>query len=602
VRFPRVSVEVGDAMSNMLYFGDNRYVIEEHLELNSVDLVYLDPPFNSKAQYNVLYETPGNQRESAQQTIFRDMWSWEEEAEASYRAVLAHGGQIASIVEALTLALRRSDMMAYIAMMAARLIQIHQVLKPTGSLYLHCDPAASHYIKLVLDAIFGSKNFRNEVIWKRSSAHNSAKRWGPVHDVILFYTASDQYTWNRIFSEYDEGYLASKYRHSDERGIYRLSDLTGSGTRSGDSGMSWRGIDPTSYGRHWAVPADRAIPKWFQFPLGWASLSTQERLDILADQQLIRWPTKTGARPEFKRYRETALGQPLQDVITDIDPVNSMAKERIGFPTQKPIPLLERIIRSSSNEGDIVLDPFCGCGTSILAAQGTKRDWIGIDVSYYSVRLVQRRLIANFGRDCVVPIAGIPADLSSAEALAENQPYGFQQWVVGELGCQLWNEGKKGADGGIDGEMWFYNPPQNAGRLLVQVKGGRRVGSPAVREFAAVLDREKAHMGVFFSRLEPTTDMRHEAAVLGDVRIGGKSFHKMQLCWLSGWFSGLRPDLPTPIALEVAGDRSSGRKRARRPDPQQPQFTFVLEAEGVRTKRGQVLNPAILPDDVLKAS
>jgi site-specific DNA-methyltransferase (adenine-specific) len=589
-------------MSGKLYFGDNRYVIAEHIEPNSVDLVYLDPPFNSKAQYNILYETRGNQRERAQQTIFRDMWSWEEEeTQASYRAVLAHGGQVASIVEALTLALKRSDLMAYIAMMAARLVKIHNVLKPTGSLYLHCDPAASHYIKLILDALFGSKNFRNEIIWKRSSAHNSAKRWGPIHDVLLFYTVSDEYTWNRVFSDYDEDYLTSKYRHSDDRGTYRLSDLTGAGTRSGDSGKPWRAIDPTSYGRHWAVPADRAIPKWFQFPLGWAALSTQERLDLLADQQLIRWPTKTGARPEFKRYRETAPGQPLQDIITDIDPVNSMAKERIGFPTQKPTPRLERIIKASSNEGDVILDPFCGCGTSVLAAQSTKREWVGIDISYYSVRLVQRRLIANFGHDCVIPIAGIPADLASAEALAENQPYGFQQWAVGELGCQLWNEGKKGADGGIDGEMWFYNPPHGAGRLLVQVKGGRRIGAAAVREFITVLDREKAQLGVFFSRTEPTPEMRREATRLDDVRVGGKAFRRLQFCWLSQWFSGIRPDLPVPIAMEVAGDRSAA-KRARRPDPRQPQFTFVIEGDVTPTKKGQVLNPAMIPEAALKAS
>lgn len=224
-----------------------------------------------------------------------------------------------------------------------------------------------------------------------------------------------------MFLDYDEGYLASKYRHSDERGVYRLSDLTGAGTRSGDSGLPWRGIDPTAYGRHWAVPAERAIPKWSQLPLDWAALSTQERLDILADQQLIRWPNKSGSRPEFKRYRETAQGQPIQDIITDIDPVNSMAKDRIGFPTQKPAPLLERIINSSSNEGDVFLDPFCGCGTSILAAQSTKRKWIGIDIPYYSVRLVQRRLVANFGSAVTVAIAGIPADVNSAEALAENQ-------------------------------------------------------------------------------------------------------------------------------------------------------------------------------------
>lgn len=538
----------------MLYFGDNRYVLQEHVDSNSIDLVYLDPPFNSQARYNLLYETPGDQRESAQQTIFRDMWSWEEEADASYRAVLAYGGQIAAIVDALAVALRRSDMMAYIAMMSARLIEMRRVLKATGSLYLHCDPAASHYIKIALDAIFGYENFRNEVVWKRTSAHSSAKRWGPVHDTLLFYTVSPDYTWNHVQQKHDPVYIEKFYRHKDATGRYQLDNLTGAGRRGGDSGQTWRGADPDARGRHWAVPGSL-----LQTVAGdqAAGLSTQDKLDLLDQHGFIAWPQTAGGMPRLKRYLREDAGVAVQDVVTDIGPVSSHSGERIGFPTQKPTALLDRIIAASSNEGDVILDPFCGCGTTVLSAQALRRKWVGIDVSYYAVRLIQRRLIANFGRDAIVPIAGIPDDLSSAEALADNQPYGFQQWVVGELGCQLWNDGKRGADSGIDGEMRFYNPPQGSGRLLVQVKGGRRVGAPAVREFARVIDREKAQLGIFFSRLEPTAEMRREASLLGNSQIGGRSFRKLQLCWLTAWFSGIRPEMPIPIDMAVTGDRST---------------------------------------------
>lgn len=584
-----------------LHFGDNLDVLRRKIADNSVDLVYLDPPFNSKAKYNLLYETPGNERETAQQTIFRDMWSWEDEAEYSFREVLAHGGQIAAIIDAMTVALHRSDMMAYLAMMAARLIEIRRVLKPTGSLYLHCDPAASHYIKIILDAIFGYENFRNEVVWKRTFAHGGASRWGDIHDTILFYTVSDKYTWNRVLQAHDEEYLDDKYRFTDERGRYRLVVLTGPGATSGASGQPWRGYNPSKSDRHWAVPK-RAIEmlreEGEQIPS-----DLHDQLELLYKRGFIRFPQKrdgTTGVPEFKLY--LPKGQPIQDIILDIPPVNSQAKERIGYPTQKPVALLERIIAASSNPGDIVLDPFCGCGTTIHAAQTMRRQSIGIDVSYYAIRLIQRRMIVNFGKDCAVTISGIPADLASAEALAEREPYGFQQWAVGELGCQLWNDGKKGADSGIDGEMRFYNPPNNAGKLLVQVKGGKRSGAPMVREFKDVMNRERAELGIFFSRSEATPDMKKEAALLGESRIGGKNFKRLQLCSLAEWFSGQRPELPVPIELTIPKDRSHPSKRIRRPDPRQPQFTFLIKGDRVDPKRGQVINPAMLPDDSLKAS
>ena len=280
--------------------------------------------------------------------------------------------------------------------MVQRLLHMKSILRPTGSIYLHCDPTASHYIKVMMDGIFGHNNFRNEIVWKRSSSHNRAKRWGPVHDTIFFYTATDNYVWNRTFSSYDQSYLDGKYRHKDEEGrVYRLSDLTGPGTRAGDSGEEWRGVNPTDYGRHWEPPHDRALPNWFKFPLGWSALSVRARLELMQEGGLIRWPKKHGGRPEFRRYLETAAGTPIQDVITDIDPINSMAKERLGYPTQKPVVLLDRIIQASTNRGDVVFDPFCGCGTTIYSAVKNDRKWIGCDIAILSIKLVREILTGD---------------------------------------------------------------------------------------------------------------------------------------------------------------------------------------------------------------
>ena len=398
---------------NKLYFGDNLDWLAK-MDAESVDLVYLDPPFNSKAQYNVLYETPDNQRGTAQAKVFRDTWEWGDETTFCFDRVLAHGGKVAAIVNSLTVALGRSDTMAYLVMMAARLLEIHRVIKSSGSLYLHCDPTASHYLKIILDSIYGPQNFRSEIVWKRTGAHGRAKRWGPIHDILLFYTASDDYTWNRVFEDYDPAYLAEFYKSNDKHGRYQAITLDGPGVRTGSSGKPWRNVDPTLKGRHWELPPDRALPAWFKHPKGYAKMSVQERLEVLDQADLIYWPSR-GEVPRFKRYLSIAEGNPIQDIISDIRPVGSQSKERLGFPTQKPVPLLERIIKASSNPGDIVLDPFCGCGTTVHAAAELKRNWIGIDVSYYGVRLIQRRMIENFGAKYPIEIRGIPADLVSAD-------------------------------------------------------------------------------------------------------------------------------------------------------------------------------------------
>ena len=591
-----------------LYFGDNFSVLQEHVDSNSVDLVYLDPPFNSKAQYNLLYETPGNQRETAQHMVFRDSWAWGEEAEFCFEAVLARGGEVASIVNALTLALKRSDTMAYLVMMAARLIEIHRVLKPNGSLYLHCDPTASHYLKLILDAIFGPTNYRNEINWRRTSAHNDAKQgrrqYGNVRDVIFFYTVNGDWRWNQQYTPYDPDYLESEYRHGSKNGGYKETDATAA-KPGGNTSYKWRVKRREGSVDRWQPDFEN---EYLMPRKGWEYLGVppyQGRFWAYSYENMKAFWEKgelihraTGM-PRIIQFANKMPGVPLQNDWQDIRPAPK--SEALGYPTQKPLTLLRRIIEVSSNKGDVILDPFCGCGTSIHAAAELGREWIGIDVSYYAVRLIERRLKANFGKQFSVPIDGIPADLASAEALAERDPYGFQQWAVGEIGCQLWNDGKKGADTGIDGEMWFFGGPGGSGRLLAQVKGGRNVGVAKVREFRAVLEREKAQMGVFFSRSAPTAEMEKEAASFGIYRIGSSSFSRLQLISLPEWFAGQRPRLPIPIELKIPKDKSSPyRKRAKRPDPRQPQFAFSMEGGIAKFNKGQVVNPTILPDDAIR--
>jgi DNA modification methylase len=603
------SLVVLQRMSN-LFFGDNLRVLQEHVQTNSIDLVYLDPPFNSKAQYNLLYETPDNRRETAQRSVFRDTWSWEEEAEFCFETVLAHGGNVASIVNALVTALKRSDTAAYLAMMAARLVEIRRVLKQRGSLYLHCDPTASHYLKLVLDQLFEPSNYRNEISWRRTSAHNDAKQgrrqYGNVRDVILFYTASDDWCWNQQYTPYEEEYLTNEYKHESDEGLYKETDVTAA-KPGGDTSYVWRIKRREGSKERWQPDLDSEylLPK-----SGWEYKGvrpyegrfwaySQENLRRFWDRgELVHRST---GMPRLVQFADKMPGVPLQNDWQDIRPAPK--SEALGYPTQKPLSLMRRIIQTSSNRDDIVLDPFCGCGTTIHAAAELGRQWIGVDVSYYAIRLIERRLRANFGDTFLVPISGIPADLASAEALADRDPYGFQQWVVGELGCQLWNDGKKGPDTGIDGEMWFFNGPGNTGRLLAQVKGGRTTGAPKVREFRAVLEREKAHMGIFFCRTEPTSEMRREAASCGIHRIGSSTYSRLQLFSLSAWFAGQRPNVPVAIELHVPRDKSSPyrRKRLKRPDPKQPQFAFAVEGGISKPRVGQVINPAVLPPEALRS-
>ena len=555
--------QLPEIVTNALYYGDNLAVLRESIASESVDLVYLDPPFNSNANYNVLFKSPAGAGSQAQIEAFEDTWHWGPEAEDAFDQVIQSGNtDAADLLRAMRSFLGENDMMAYLAMMAIRLLELHRVLKPTGSLYLHCDPTASHYLKLTLDSIYDAGNFRNEIIWKRTSAHSSAKRFGPVHDSLLFYTVSDSYTWNKVTQSYSEEYLTLKYRDEDSRGRYRLSDLTGAGIRSGDSGKPWRAFDPTPLGRHWGVPL--AIVASLTSDIG---LTTQQKLDLLDEHGFIYWTPGRGGKPGFPQLkRHLKAGQPVQDVIDDIAPINSMAKDRLGYPTQKPVELLERILSASSNPGDLVLDPFCGCGTAVHAAQKLGRQWIGIDITHLAVSLIERRLKDAFP-GIAFEVHGTPKDIDGARDLATRDKYQFQWWAVSLIDAQPYGGKKKGADSGIDGLIYFRSDATTTERAVVSVKGGEHVGVAMIHELKSVMAREKAPIGVFLTLAEPTHPMIAEAASAGFYELGGRKYPRLQIITIEDALKGEKPAIPLV-------DTGAAFKKATRESAAQPKLDF----------------------------
>jgi len=486
---------MAEEWKNKLYFGDNLDVMRKYIPDESVDLIYLDPPFNSKATYNVLFQEKNGTAPAAQVKAFEDFWHWDAGAEKTYHEVVTQGPKkLADLLRALMEFLGRNDMMAYLTMMAVRLVEMHRVLKPTGSIYLHCDPTASHYIKLLMDAVFSPANFRNEIVWRRTTSHSDARRCGNVHDILFFYSKTDQYTWNRTYQAYDPRYVEQYYRYKDKDGRRFMSaDLSGAGAGPprvfGDRGL----ISPPR-GRHW--------------------IYDQEGIDRLLKENRIFW-TRNGV-PRLKVYLDEAPGMALQDVWDDIQALRSWHQERLGYQTQKPEALLERIIRASSNEGDLVLDPFCGCGTTVSVAERLKRRWIGIDITHLAIALIKHRLEDTFGEDLApYEVIGVPQDLKSAEALAEQDRFQFQYWALSLVDARPVGEKKKGPDEGIDGYIYFFDDASGKPKkVIVSVKSGH-VTVSQIRDLKGVLEREKAEIGAFITLREPTEPMRKEALAAG---------------------------------------------------------------------------------------
>ena len=535
---------------NTLYYGDNLDILHNHVQDESVDLIYLDPPFNSNRNYNVLFKERSGQDSPSQIRAFTDSWTWDEGAREAFEQLRRNAPpNVATMIGALREFIGGNDMMAYLVMMAHRLIELHRVLKATGSLYLHCDPTASHYLKIILDTVFGRDNFRNEVIWKRSQSHNSAKRFGPIHDTILFYSKSSKFTWNDTRIPLSSAYQLSHYSNVENGRRYKRQDITGPGIRKGKTGQPWRGIDPTAKGRHWMRPPDD--------------------LDILDQQGLIYWPVKQGAWPYLKLYLDEAKGVRLQDVWTDIDPVNPVAKERLGYPTQKPLALLARIIEASSKPGDVVLDPFCGCGTAVVAAQKLGRQWIGIDITHLAISLMKNRIIDMFGETARFVIRGVPEDMGAARMLAEQDRYEFQYWANSLVHAQpVEGKEKKGADRGIDGIIRFFDDErERMKRVIVQVKSGH-VSSATMRDLLGTQQREGAELSMLLTLESPTKPMMQEAREAGLYRsaMWGRDYPKSQIYTIEELLSGTEPKIPPSRATFERA------QRLRLPSHLQPQL------------------------------
>ncbi len=499
-------------MKNTLYFGDNLNVLRLHVPDESVDLVYLDPPFNSNANYNVLFAEKDGSRAASQIQAFTDTWEWNQASEATFADLVLRGGKVADCIQAFRTFLGACDLLAYLVMMAPRLVQLRRVMKPTASIYLHCDPTASHYLKMLMDAVFGAEHFLNEVIWKRTYAHGSAQRYGDIHDTILFYSKSDQFTWLNPKAEHDPSYLEKHFHLVDARTKKRFQpiSLTGPGTTRGDSGKPWKGVDPTKVGRHWALPG-KIISS-----LGISGCTIQQALDALETADRIYWPQKEGGTPRLKWFVDDTDGVALPDIWNDIGPISAQAAERMGYPTQKPVALLERIIEASSHRGDVVLDPFCGCGTTVDAAQKLERRWIGIDITFLAINLMKRRLRDVYGQSGVeFDVVGEPEDASGASELAASNPQQFQIWALDRAHARP-EEMKRGADHGIDGQLTFEEPSTHSfHKVLFSVKSGANISVAMIRDLRGVVERERAAMGVFLTMTAPTRPMVREAAAAG---------------------------------------------------------------------------------------
>jgi site-specific DNA-methyltransferase (adenine-specific) len=458
---------------NTLYYGDNLDVLPR-IASESVDLIYLDPPFNSNATYNILFRTLKGDPSSAQIHAFDDTWSWSVEAEATYHRVTSApsaAGGLVVYLRSMFAVLGKSDLMAYLVMMAPRLVELRRVLNPAGSIYLHCDPTASHYLKTLMDAVFGVKNYRNEIVWCYAGGGIPRKDFPRKHDVILRYTKTDDYFYDPTYRPYSPGTV--------QRGRTKVKG------------------------------------KYFE----------------------------EGLR---------AVGTPINDWWTDVPKITSPTDpEKLGYPTQKPVVLLERIIKTSCPEAGIVLDPFCGCGTTVDAAQQMGRSWIGIDITYIAVDLIKNRLTGRYGDSILSTfhIDGIPQDVEGANALSNENKIDFERWAVSMVRGQ---PTKASGDEGVDGKIYFartYKEPLDVGTCIVSVKAGEHLGPEMVRELAGTVSGREAQMGLLLTRVPASDGMLKEAVRHGSYihEATGALFPRIQLLTTGELLAGTQPKIPSPL-------------------------------------------------------
>ena len=538
---------------NTLYYGDNLPIMETWQE-GIFDLIYLDPPFNSKANYNILFSSgSSNDQSSAQAQAFQDTWSWGKQAAYDMDQAFIIGGRLADTIHAFDKLFSGSPMLAYLCHLAPRIWQMHRLLKPGGSLYLHCDDTASSHIKLLLDAVFRPENCRNLLIWRRATAHNDPARFGRIADLIWFYAkggSSPYWNGDAIATSKTPKELKETYPSRDERGNFRSSDLTGKDPSRGESGKPWQGYDVTSRNRHWSAPLTGEYAKYIEdiYIPGYRQIEgVHARLDALNEAGLIYHPKKEGAWPGLKRYAGADRGKSPQNII--LDPIGftnfNKGKEFLGYPTQKPEALLRKLIEAACPPGGFVLDPYCGCGTALHVAEETKRKWTGIDITHLAIAIIEYRFKEKLG---VSPqVIGQPEDLSGAEELHKRDPFQFEAWAVSRIPGMSPNERQQG-DRGIDGRG-FVKAGEKHHLILAQVKGGKNIGPKDIRDFRGTLDRENALMGVFIvmDRGVLTKGVQGEIASGGFAELTGKKYPCIQAWTIQDFFStpSVLPNLPT---------------------------------------------------------
>lgn len=545
---------------NRLYFGDCLDILKllaRESRVGLIDCIYIDPPFNSNRNYNVLFEDVATKDAKAQKQAFADTWS-----NVSYLDTLNeiknNDLDIYNFLSALDNIRVPKSAVSYLTTMAIRIYYMHTILSETGSFYLHCDPVMSHYLKLLCDLIFGNQNFHSEIIWRRTNSHNKLTgQYGPIHDVILFYSKTSTYKFHPGTRPYSKEYITSRFVHSDSRGIYQMNYLTGPGVRNGESGTEWRDFNPTANGRHWAIP--KSLLQFLSH--NYESLGTIEKLDALLKQELIVFPKKSGGQPMYKQYigsgvfyqdiwayqpNTTGVLYQSQECIDEDVKYLENEDEILGYPTQKPIGILKRILETSTDEGDLVADFFCGCGTTIAAAQELKRKWIGADISHLATRLITKRLVDTYGIGIRKSFEafGFPRDIASARELSEKTESGrlkFQDWVIEVLLGGVSNP-KKTADGGWDGHITFVTP-QKKEVVLIEVKSGN-VNVKNLREFIQVVNKQNAAIGLFVCFAETVTKpMLHDAKECGYFGLF-KNCDKIQVVTIEDLLNGKLPNIP----------------------------------------------------------
>ena len=545
---------------NLLYYGDNLDVLRRHIKDETVDLVYLDPPFNSNQDYNVLFAEKDGTRAASQFKAFEDTWEWNMESVRVFEELVENGGRVSDVMQAFKRFLGTNDMLAYLTMMAPRLVELRKKLKPTGTIYLHCDPTASHYLKLLMDAVFEPIRFLNEITWKRTHSHgNVGRNFGSICDVLLVYTKGERYTWNQQFTSFPSAYVNATFKYQDP------------------DGRKWQSVTLRNPGLrpnlHFPFTASNGVT-YQPHPNGWSCDIV--RLQKYDKENRLHFPADPGGALRLKMYIDESSGIKLQNIWDDIPAIGSQAKERLGYPTQKPESLLERIVKTSSSEGDVVLDPFCGCGTAIAVAERLKRKWIGIDVTHLAIGLIKSRLRDHFGDPVAstYKVIGEPVTVQDAVQLAKEDPYQFQWWALGLVGARR-SEEKKGSDQGIDGRLYFHDEPQGGKtkQIILSVKSGH-LSVPFIRDLRGVIEREKAEIGVLIALQDATKPMRTEAASAGFYKSPWGNHPRLQILTIAELLEGAGINYPHPS--NVTFRRAP---KADMPLPEQMEFPAAVPAE-----------------------